>query len=477
MVDERAADAAERNESDPYDTGPSAARGFVAAYGRIRPLKWCTSGADLQGAKCSKFTRSPDSTAKGIYVARGQDLSNTLAMLHATVMQTSTNLQDALSKGIDNLEASGQAAQRETANTVGAELSRMRNDLKDTRNRLAASRDELSEDVRTAITHLRQEVQKVKDAVGAPPATGTTAPARLVDTEPTAPATPHAVALSPGLDSDKAAPTSHSLPPASAGPATTDTDPPPAGPLPSAPAEHVGAEDEVQPSGLEEQLQQTVRDVLADELSTLRTVLTGLKDAQDAQFTARDEQHQELTEIRQELRTLATSFEDRHAQQAAAAHSTSAPDVTQDHSALLQQAARVSSAILICHRDMWEFITAHAGRHPHFRVPPQITDHGNERVSTTVSGRSLIAVLISLYSVKHTAEEGDGDWELATTLYHRVHHQLTTLATDGEPVTITLDDRSHSGRGGADGATPPATEPPSDRPEAAADVAPPHPSE
>ncbi|MFJ3944195.1 hypothetical protein [Streptomyces griseoaurantiacus] len=61
---------------------------------------------------------------------------------------------------------------------------------------------------------------------------------------------------------------------------------------------------------------------------------------------------------------------------------------------------------------MWEFITAHAGRHAHFRVPPQITDHGDERVSTTISGRSLIAVLISLYNVKHSAEEGDGDWEL-----------------------------------------------------------------
>ncbi|MFF7925573.1 hypothetical protein ACFZDP_31285 [Streptomyces mirabilis] len=101
---------------------------------------------------------------------------------------------------------------------------------------------------------------------------------------------------------------------------------------------------------------------MADELSTLRAVLTGLKDAKDAQATARDEQHQELTEIRQELTALASGFEDWQAQQPTTAQGAGAPDVTKDHSALLQQAARVSSAILICHRDMWEFITAHAGR-------------------------------------------------------------------------------------------------------------------
>ncbi|MFF4763131.1 hypothetical protein [Streptomyces sp. NPDC001292] len=129
---------------------------------------------------------------------------------------------------------------------------------------------------------------------------------------------------------------------------------------------------------------------------------------------------------------------------------------------------------------MWEFITAHAGRHPHFRVPPQITDHGNKRVSTTISGRSLIAVLISLYSIKHTTEEGDGDWELATTLYRRIHHQLTTLEADGEPVTITLDDRSHPGpddAGDAGGTAPPATDSLNDGPEAAGGTPPPHPSE
>lgn len=202
-------------------------------------------------------------------------------------------------------------------------------------------------------------------------------------------------------------------------------------------------------------------------------MLTGLHDAQDGQASSRGEQHQQLTEIRQELTALTATLQEWQAEQAASAQGVGAPDVTEDHSGLLQQAARVSSTILICHRDMWEFITAHAGRHAHFRVPPQITDYGDERVSTTISGRSLIAVLISLYNVKHSAEEGDGDWELATTLYHRIHHGLTALAADGEPVTITLDDRSYPVPEDITDDTTPLADPP----EAPDTTLPPHPSE
>ncbi|TRO55802.1 hypothetical protein [Streptomyces sp. IB201691-2A2] len=409
-------------------------------------------------------------------MARGQDLSNTLTMLHTTVMQTGTNLQDALTKGIGKLEASGQAAQQETSETVVAELSRMRNDLRETKNRLTASRDELSEEVRAAITLLRQEVQKVKDAVHDRSATENDIPALLgKDTGPAS----STAALYPGPDSDEAIPASQFLPPAPGAPAE-DSGPPPAGALPSLPSPRASTEGEAQPDGFEEQVRQTVHAVLAEEIATLHSLLTGLKVAQDAQTVARDEQDQVLTGIRQELAGLATSVEGWQTQQNTAAQNTDAPGVTKEHSSLLQQAARVSSAILVCHRDTWEFIAAHAGRHPHFRVPPQITDHGAERVSTTLSGRSLIAVLISLYSIKHTAEEGDGDWEMATTIYHRIHHRLTTLASDGEPVTITLDDRSRPSDSAdtPDGMTPPDSDQPDDEnPEAADGTPPPKPSE
>lgn len=66
----------------------------------------------------------------------------------------------------------------------------------------------------------------------------------------------------------------------------------------------------------------------------------------------------------------------------------------------------------------------------------------NERIRAALSGRSLIALLISLHSIKHTADDGVGDRELATTLYERIEESLTGLTPSGKPVTITLDDRT-----------------------------------
>ncbi|MFE4537342.1 hypothetical protein ACFRKB_20020 [Streptomyces scopuliridis] len=128
------------------------------------------------------------------------------------------------------------------------------------------------------------------------------------------------------------------------------------------------------------------------------------------------------------------------------------PVVPEEHGELLKRAARVSSASLVCHRDTWEFITGQAGRHSHFRMPPQITDRGDDRIAAALSGRSLIAVLISLFTTRHSTEAGDGDWALATTLYERIDAGLDTLAPAGTTVTITLDDRA-PGADGADGHT------------------------
>ncbi|MFR9755994.1 hypothetical protein [Streptomyces sp. TR06-5] len=118
------------------------------------------------------------------------------------------------------------------------------------------------------------------------------------------------------------------------------------------------------------------------------------------------------------------------------------PQVTEAHRDLLCQAARISSAFLVCHRDLWEFVSGLAGRHAHFRMPSQIADRGDDRIAAALSGRSLIAVLISLWEVRHAAEDGGGDWALATTVYGRIQDGLAALAPGGDPVTITLDDRS-----------------------------------
>jgi hypothetical protein len=121
-------------------------------------------------------------------------------------------------------------------------------------------------------------------------------------------------------------------------------------------------------------------------------------------------------------------------EQAAAANT--AVEVSEGHGALLREAARASSATVLCHREAWEFITAHAGRQPHFRVPAQVLGQGGKRVRAALSGCSLIVLLIALHSVKETASEGDGDQDLATVLYDRVKESLTGLSAAGQPVTI-----------------------------------------
>ncbi|MER5776785.1 hypothetical protein ABT144_21295 [Streptomyces sp. NPDC002039] len=82
-------------------------------------------------------------------------------------------------------------------------------------------------------------------------------------------------------------------------------------------------------------------------------------------------------------------------------------------------------------------------RHPHFRVPPQVAGEGDERIRAALSGRSLIALLISLHSIKRTANDGDGDQELAATLYERIATSLTSLTPSGQSVTITLGGQSY----------------------------------
>ncbi|WP_266374763.1 hypothetical protein [[Kitasatospora] papulosa] len=160
-----------------------------------------------------------------------------------------------------------------------------------------------------------------------------------------------------------------------------------------------------------------------------------------------EEARLELAVLREEAIGLRAGLEQLRSQ--SDDQEPAAAEVSKEHSELLQQAARVSSVDLLCHRDVWEFITAQAGRHQHFRVPPQVIAEGDERIRAAVSGRSLIALLISLHAVGHTARDGDGDQELAATLYKRIQDRLAGLAAHGQPVTITLDDRSSPTSDGA----------------------------
>ncbi|WP_331761002.1 hypothetical protein [Streptomyces anulatus] len=114
------------------------------------------------------------------------------------------------------------------------------------------------------------------------------------------------------------------------------------------------------------------------------------------------------------------------------------PRVT--HGVLLLKAAGVASADLIAHRDTWEWLTALAVDHPHFRTPPSVEDVKEGSVQTVLSGRSLIGLLIKLWETRSTTTPLDADWALATTAYNRIAAELTAVDGEGQTIRIVLDD-------------------------------------
>jgi hypothetical protein len=116
-----------------------------------------------------------------------------------------------------------------------------------------------------------------------------------------------------------------------------------------------------------------------------------------------------------------------------------------EHGALMLHAAGISSVHVICHRDSWKFLVNSASGHEHFCMPWEVCDHGKGRVRAVLSGRSLIAVLISLRQVRIACmKDFDGSWALATTLYRRIQKSLYRAHPAGsEPLKIVLDDGVH----------------------------------
>ncbi|MGW0647035.1 hypothetical protein [Streptomyces badius] len=222
-----------------------------------------------------------------------------------------------------------------------------------------------------------------------------------------------------------------------------------------------------------DQLTEAIREVLAQEspapvtseptLEAVREVIAPLiaalppAGAEDA-VVAVAELGEQITALRAQVAGLAGRLTPPPQDEASDEPERAAPDP--EHSKVLTQAAGVSSAVLVCHRDLWELLSAWAGGHPHFRMPPHISDQGENRIAADISGRSLIAVLISLAALRRTAVEGDGDGELAGAIYRRISDSLATLSPESGPlVTITLDDRSPHAPSSSDSTTsdtPPA---------------------
>ncbi|TQJ92983.1 hypothetical protein [Streptomyces sp. SLBN-31] len=112
----------------------------------------------------------------------------------------------------------------------------------------------------------------------------------------------------------------------------------------------------------------------------------------------------------------------------------------------LLAAAAVSSARLICHKDTWAFLVEKSLPHAHFRLPDKISDTDDGQIDTHLSGRSLLAVLVTTQHILDQPPDDDlAAWALAHAIHTRTHQAVTTASTqhspNGDVTTIVLDDR------------------------------------
>ncbi|MET8081195.1 hypothetical protein [Streptomyces sp. NPDC005303] len=113
----------------------------------------------------------------------------------------------------------------------------------------------------------------------------------------------------------------------------------------------------------------------------------------------------------------------------------------------LLAAAAVSSARLICHKDTWAFLVEKSLTHAHFRLPDTISDTDDGQIDTHLSGRSLLAVLVTTQRIlEQPADDDLAGWALAHAIHTRTHQAVTAATStershNGEVTTIVLDDR------------------------------------
>ncbi|UCM91627.1 hypothetical protein [Streptomyces marincola] len=403
-----------------------------------------------------------------------EDFSNSIGMLHSTVTDMRSEMRTMLREGFDGVTNAGERAHHDAAEAVNAELSRMRTDVRATQKGVLARED--IGNVQRTLDLLRDDIQVLKERLMSPSAAPAEAPSAPVSGQP------RSASWSPDVSAHSAL--SLSPPPVP----QAGEDPSPTQPAPTleqiSSAVLAALRDELRPlydldfgnrlAALQETTDTTARDLLSAEAERehVRSRISSL--AQDVvALPTREEVAEQVGALASEIAALtetcraAATREDITEQispladqiaaltvtshvavpRPADAPSRTAPEQAEDphlHRERLRRAASVSTARLVSHRDIWEFLTSQAARHPHFRMPPQIADHGDHRIAATLSGRSLIALLITLRGTRHSHTADDGDWALAATAYDRIAAALDDLAPEGGPVTITLDDRTPS---------------------------------
>ena len=107
------------------------------------------------------------------------------------------------------------------------------------------------------------------------------------------------------------------------------------------------------------------------------------------------------------------------------------------------KAAGLSSAELVCHHDMWDFLAGMASGHPHFRTPPAVDAMQSGQVQDLPVGpvphRPPDPVL---WESRENATVLDADWALAATAYDRITHGLDAVTSQPgqRTVRISLED-------------------------------------
>ncbi|MGP4115154.1 hypothetical protein ACTWP5_30155 [Streptomyces sp. 4N509B] len=406
------------------------------------------------------------------------DNTQALTMLHSALLDTRKELQASVTSGFERLQTSSSSGLASLQDSVTVELGRMRGDLRDTRNRLTQNGNDLSVEVKEVLAFLRDELEQLHAALREHPV-------------------PQAVSLPTAGDAGRLELTSASVEQGSLdgtaeeagttrGAASSDDGV--AGSLSMVPGQRLaleapvlaprGASGTVEERLFAERIADTVMRMLKSELTPLYDGLEELREglarpngsataAAPSEFEEAERQDsavaglgEQIGAVRQELAALSAHLDslsvpaksepelaavradiaELATRLKATAQAEPEVPVTEQHRELLTRAARISSARLVCHRDTLDWLTSQAGPHTHFRLPPEITDVGDGRIAADISGRSLIAVLITLHTTSHSASESDGDWALATTCYHRIATSLSSLSAGGHRITIVLDD-------------------------------------
>ncbi|MFF7415770.1 hypothetical protein [Streptomyces lydicus] len=307
----------------------------------------------------------------------------------------------ALTEEITSVGQRLDGSRREVLDVIATEVGNLRDEARETRNRANHAATSAGE-TNKAVAVLHREVSNVTDALAALQRSLDALAARLSDTA----AQPlHASVVPPALDSDQAS---------------------------QAALSPLGAESAAEPN---------TRAATRDQRNGYRA--DGTAPAPEAQPGPEEAVHQRAAAAKD----CSNPQPDRPREPLSDTPSKDGSSTAlAKHDLVLNSAATVGTVNIVCHRDLWDFVQERAVDVAHFRVPGALTEEGQERVRVTLSGRSVIGLLIAMRTTQFESApygKDDGTWALSQAVYDRLAHDLAAARRDGgTPLTVVFDDGS-----------------------------------